>query len=741
MSNYDSFELLYLYVENVRCFESQGFSFTAEYNISYDKDKRTLSIEVNHDNDHLKGFFGPNISNINVIVGKNGSGKTTVLELLGLSSNHRKTILQNNEPFSFSVFKTNTNQIYIEGNCDCIKKINKEIEIKFDEKSKDYSNLIFEIQGKDVLKYNIPHEYSLESFTINFTENKHNSNDKQSTIIVFNKSLSNPPIFRLTPMIERIYIGDFKKTYYSLLYDLFSSSPQLEFVKLLITTNVELKFNFFFESYEEKVIQLYINHFIKSCNNVIYNEENNILISYMSTSFMWKIFKVFSNISEDIVSYLVKSLRIFDEMNLKKSKYEKCLDKVNKVFGEIYNQINNFDKCLDKYKENFDTLKKEVSNSRSSLEQISNDLTIVLKDNESNHISLSEISVNVNYIKKIIDKLYSIINFEINNFPDLLALIKKSLEEYENYTDYSKFIESYDNLLKHTIFLTGDILCQINNSESEMIVKCDCNYDESIFRFLKAVDEINSIFIYEINPLRKKALFEMEYGHNISSGELQLLIEISNLYNTFKMIKNKHIIFLLDEPDKTMHPEWSSKYINCLITMINDLSKREFKDGQRKFQFIITTHSPFMLSDVPKEFVTCIEIDKNHKRVISKPKKSFASNYYDIIKDSFFLENFIGDFAKEKINEMIKNINSLETVNDCKCVDSLRNKIKIIDDDFLKGILNKKLEDKIASIDKNYNLEIRKLNLKEEISRKIEELNKIENELAEATQKPGENND
>ena len=81
---YDSFELLYVYIKKIdRCFEDTYLSFTNDYDIEYDYDNKRLKI-VKKDSSVLTNFFSNKIKSINLIVGKNGCGKTTLFDLLGL---------------------------------------------------------------------------------------------------------------------------------------------------------------------------------------------------------------------------------------------------------------------------------------------------------------------------------------------------------------------------------------------------------------------------------------------------------------------------------------------------------------------------------------------------------------------------------------------------------------------------------------------------------------------------------
>ena len=70
-------ELVYLWVEEYKNIKEQGFNFSPRFRCEYDKDRNELTIEENED--YIPNFFGENI-NITAIVGKNGSGKSSVLK-------------------------------------------------------------------------------------------------------------------------------------------------------------------------------------------------------------------------------------------------------------------------------------------------------------------------------------------------------------------------------------------------------------------------------------------------------------------------------------------------------------------------------------------------------------------------------------------------------------------------------------------------------------------------------------
>ena len=73
------------------------------------------------------------------------------------------------------------------------------------------------------------------------------------------------------------------------------------------------------------------------------------------------------------------------------------------------------------------------------------------------------------------------------------------------------------------------------------------------------------------------------------------------------------------------------------------------------FNIILATHSPFILSDMPRENILYLDNGKAQDR--ENFIRPLAANISDILYQSFFLRNgFIGEVARTKINEILKKI-------------------------------------------------------------------------------------
>ena len=76
-------ELVYLWVEDYKNIKKQGFNFSPRFRCEYDEDTKELNIVDKDETGEFypKNFFGENI-NVTVIVGENGSGKSSLIDIV-----------------------------------------------------------------------------------------------------------------------------------------------------------------------------------------------------------------------------------------------------------------------------------------------------------------------------------------------------------------------------------------------------------------------------------------------------------------------------------------------------------------------------------------------------------------------------------------------------------------------------------------------------------------------------------
>jgi AAA15 family ATPase/GTPase len=100
-------ELVYLWVEDYKNIQKQGFNFSPRFRCDYDEKTEKLEI-IDKDvtgEFYPKNFFGDNI-NVTAIVGENGSGKSSILEKINfyLTSDNRKILIYKDIKFYILYF-------------------------------------------------------------------------------------------------------------------------------------------------------------------------------------------------------------------------------------------------------------------------------------------------------------------------------------------------------------------------------------------------------------------------------------------------------------------------------------------------------------------------------------------------------------------------------------------------------------------------------------------------------------
>jgi len=201
-----------------------------------------------------------------------------------------------------------------------------------------------------------------------------------------------------------------------------------------------------------------------------------------------------------------------------------------------------------------------------------------------------------------------------------------------------------------------------NNNLSRSV---DSSVPKKIDKILTFLESINNKLIIESKNLKKffelvfsvydlekqfRLTFQTKKDKDIklSSGEKTILFYLERIDFMLSEVKGKSNILLFDEIELYLHPNWQRKILKIII----DFIKENILDYNLKI--IIASHSPFILSDIPKENVIFLK-DGEQEYPFKKDEQTFGANIHTLLSHGFFMEDgLMGEFAKSKIEE-IKN--------------------------------------------------------------------------------------
>lgn len=165
---------------------------------------------------------------------------------------------------------------------------------------------------------------------------------------------------------------------------------------------------------------------------------------------------------------------------------------------------------------------------------------------------------------------------------------------------------------------------------------------------------------------------------SLSDGEHQFLhtIGLALLYKKTKSL------FLLDEPETHFNPAWRAKYISTL--------KKCFKDDKVSPEVLITSHSPFIVSDSKPDNVLIFEKDKKNKVTCKRANfNTFGASINKITIQIFEKSETIGDVAKSKLEEFKQRVKNKDDID--RLIDEIEH---TLGDSVEKILLLKELFDK-----------------------------------------------
>ena len=302
-------------------------------------------------------------------------------------------------------------------------------------------------------------------------------------------------------------------------------------------------------------------------------------------------------------------------------------------------------------------------------------------------------AVQLSSVEKERVKSVKLIENEINTYEDVIQYYISILEHLIDYIDgdakrfffseFNNFVSVLDNryikITSESIDIVLNKDTQLKNIEKVIDVLLDRDYKNSEF------EEMFAMFSGFFEPILKELSDSETNNLGIYASVME---QIDN--RLFSDGKEKFIL-IFDEPEINMHPELARNFINDIVKFLG-----AFADD-RCFQIIISTHSPFILSDILSCNTLFLEKDSNGMCKVQQPNISiFSANIHDMLCDGFFMEYTIGEYSRKILDDVIDNLFDEKIENDEKMSPE---KIKYIISNVGEPILKAKLQNEF---DKKY---------------------------------------
>ncbi|MEV9593632.1 AAA family ATPase [Aliarcobacter butzleri] len=432
-----------------------------------------------------------------------------------------------------------------------------------------------------------------------------------------------------------------------------------------------------------------------------------------------KFYYKYLNIKQINTKYEIESMEGKDyydldfpvDINILNSKADGKTDTENDVDSKLSELFENEHDCFDflDSKLIFKFWNIKFSNILNSLN------TNIKKLDERYEFSNSFISKHEKNKEEIYLEIFVFVAIKL-----ILYIIIEPLEK-SKYSELLKELSENFTKKNYLNLVNSITLERLNDSEKyNLILETLQKFDESILKIEKLINSKQKINSIEINKFMKSGLYETFHNFyndnfksgiikidfitendlhflDLSSGEQQRIIYCLFLAHDLILREgDKHLLIkCYDEPDVYIHPNWQRLIVSDFLNLI----KKYLINIDETIHLIITSHSPFILSDLPKENVIFLEKGKQ-VYPFEDGKQTFGANIHTLLSHGFFMKDgLMGEFAKDKIDTAIKYLNQKVLTNDE--LDYCENIISIIGEPIIKRELQRKLDSKrLSKIDK-----------------------------------------
>lgn len=216
------------------------------------------------------------------------------------------------------------------------------------------------------------------------------------------------------------------------------------------------------------------------------------------------------------------------------------------------------------------------------------------------------------------------------------------------------------------------------------------------------LEDNNKISISALSSGESHLINSISYAiyHMKNASSKSVINEIENKKNLTTRIQYKNMNLVFDEAELYYHPEYQKNFISNLLGILDRSNLKEVNS----INVTIVTHSPFILSDIAKDTILALDNGK----ISNKINETLGANIYDLLANQFFMTKTIGENSRIVIEEIISAYQDNKPLT--KDFDFYNNFIKKIGDDYLKKELQEMIDSK-----RNVNFIDRKINYYETI--------------------------
>lgn len=165
--------------------------------------------------------------------------------------------------------------------------------------------------------------------------------------------------------------------------------------------------------------------------------------------------------------------------------------------------------------------------------------------------------------------------------------------------------------------------------------------------------EDNKVFRFErVEFVSAKTNQIVDYV-SLSDGEHQL----AQLLGTVCMASFRNVLFLLDEPESHFNPQWRVEFISKIVNLNTCDGKRSDISDAAMQECLISTHSPFVPSDMHRENVLIFSKDIETSEIkVRRPQiETYGSTFDAILEECFGVSPPMSNLPRVEIDELMKS--------------------------------------------------------------------------------------